>query len=432
MVTDLHAAAPVLGAGDPSAVLSQRDVRRIVREHADTLAVDGGRVLVLVPDGTRSAPMPLLFDALRSAFGERVAALDLLVALGTHPPMTSSAVNAMLGCRAEQRAGTQVFNHRWDSDRDLVTLGTVEPEEMAALSGGRLSERLPVRVNRLVTEYDHVLVCGPVFPHEVVGFSGGNKYFFPGVSAPEVIDASHWLGALITSYDIIGTLGTTPVRALIDRATAMVPTPRSALSFVVSPTSTDLHGLYAGTVEGSWAAAAELSSRVHVHYVDRPVRTVLSVVPPMYDELWVAAKGMYKVEPVVADGGEVILYAPHLTEVSVAHAAALRQVGYHSRDWFLSRWEDVREIPRAVLAHATHLAGAGSVDPATGEERRRIRVTLATGIPEEECRALGLDYRDPATVDPADFAGREDDGVLLVPKAGEQLYRLRPPPPSPA
>ncbi len=424
-MTTLSTALPVLGRGDPGCYLSGDEVRHTVREHAEALALDGARLLVLVPDATRTAPLPMLYDAVRRAFGPHTAALDLLVALGTHPPMTEAAIDRLLGCTRDQRGASRVFNHRWDSDEHLLRLGTISAAEMSELSGGRLRQPLEVRVNRLVTDYDHVLVCGPVFPHEVVGFSGGNKYFFPGISAPEVIDASHWLGALITSYEIIGTLGTTPVRALIDRAAAMIPTPRSALSFVVSASDTRLHGLYAGPVERSWAAAAELSRQVHVRYVERPFHTVLSVIPEMYDELWVAAKGMYKVEPVVADGGEVILYAPHLREVSVAHAEALRRVGYHSRDWFLSRWEDVRDVPWSVLAHSTHLAGAGTYDAATEQEQRRVRVTLATAIPPEECAALGLGYRTPSSVRPEEYAGREREGVLLVPKAGEQLYRLR-------
>jgi nickel-dependent lactate racemase len=308
-----------------------------------------------------------------------------------------------------------------------VSVGVIEEDEVASISRGMLRERVDVKVNRLVTEYDHVLICGPVFPHEVVGFSGGNKYFFPGVSGKEVIDLSHWLGALITSYEIIGSLGVTPVRALINRAASLIPTPRSALCFVVAPASNALHGLYAGPAEEAWAAAAQLSAQVHVRYVDRQYSTVVSVIPQMYDEIWVAAKGMYKLEPVVADHGEIIIYAPHVRHVSRVHGEVLKKVGYHSRDYFLAHWDEFRDLPWGVLAHSTHLTGAGTFDPETREERKRIRVTLATGIPEEECRALGLGYLDPATVDVADYADREDEGVLLVPKAGEMLYRLTDP-----
>ena len=75
------------------------------------------------------------------------------------------------------------------------------------------------------------------------------------------------------------------------------------------------------------------------------------------------------------------------------------------------------------FAHSTHLRGDGSFRD--GVERPRIRVTLATGIPRERCERIGLGYLDPATVDPEQWAGQEDEGVLLVRRAGEMLYRLR-------
>jgi len=396
----------------------------VVAQHARSLRLDGKRLLVLVPDGTRSAPMPLLVAMLRQAFSS-VGQLDLLIALGTHAPMDEAAIDRLLGCTAQERGDMQVFNHAWDDPATFITLGTIEPEEVAEISGGRLRHGVDVRINRLVTAYDHVLVCGPVFPHEVVGFSGGNKYFFPGISGKELIDLSHWLGALITSYDIIGTLGTTPVRALIDRASSMIPTPRSALCFVVAPKNAErLHGVFAGPVEDAWRQAAELSSEVHVTYVEHPFSTVLSVIPPMYDEMWVAAKGMYKLEPVVADGGELIIYAPHVKEISRVHGEALRRVGYHTRDYIESHWDELQHEPWGVLAHSTHLRGVGTYDPATGEEHPRVAVTLATAIPEDECHAMGLGYRDPATIEVAAFENREDEGVLVVPKAGEMLFRL--------
>ena len=169
---------------------------------------------------------------------------------------------------------------------------------------------MPVALNRLVVEYDHLVICGPVFPHEVVGFSGGTKYFCPGVAGQDIIDFTHWLGALLTSREVIGS-GYTPVRAVIDRAAAFVDRPVTCLSLVV--THDGIAGLYAGTPQESWTAAAALSAQVHIRRVDRPFERVLSIMPTMYADLWTAAKGMYKLEPVVADGGELVIYAPHIT-----------------------------------------------------------------------------------------------------------------------
>ncbi len=318
---------------------------------------------------------------------------------------------------------SRIFNHCGSDARELVQLGTIPAAEIALITGGLLSADLPVRLNRLVLEYDALLVCGPVFPHEVVGFSGGNKYFFPGIAGPEVINLTHWVGALISSYEVIGA-GYTPVRAVIDRAASLIDRPKLCFAAVV--THAGLAGLYFGEPQEAWQAAAALSAQVHIVWVEKPFRRVLSVMPEMYEDLWTAAKGMYKVEPAVADGGEVVIYAPHLTEVSYTHGPAIEAIGYHCRDYFLPQWDRFEHVPGGVLAHSTHLKGLGRYDAGTGVETPRIRVTLATGIPEERCRRLNLGYLEPAQVDVEQWKGREDEGVLLVPRAGEMLYRVRP------
>ena len=140
----------------------------------------------------------------------------------------------------------------------------------------------------------------------------------------------------------------------------------------------------------------------------------------MYDELWVGGKCMYKLEPVVAEGGELIIYAPHIREISLT---LIRKIGYHCRDYFLKQWDEYKDFPWGVLAHSTHVRGIGTYKE--GVERCRVQVTLATGIPEEVCREINLGYRDPAQIGPQELANREEEGVLLVPNAGEMLYHLR-------
>jgi lactate racemase len=407
-----------------SGALSAADVEATVVKVAESGDFDGKRVLVIVPDATRTMPLPLFFRLIGKHILPRAKGLDYLVALGTHPAMSEAALNQLFGIsaadRAQQYPGVRLLNHCWDDPAALTVLGTIPAEEIGAISGGRLAMEVPVRLNRLVLEYDHLLICGPVFPHEVVGFSGGNKYFFPGIAGADIINITHWLGALITSKEMIGTKQT-PVRQVIDRAAAFIPRPRTALCAVV--THEGVAGLAYGTPEAAWSAAADLSSKRHIIWNDRPWKQVLSVLPAMYDELWVGAKGMYKTEPAIADGGEVIIYAPHLHDVSVVHGKLIRQIGYHVRDYFLARWDEFKHVSWGVLAHSTHLKGAGTYQG--GVERPRINVTLATGISEADTRALNLDYRDPKSLDPKSFAGREAEGVLYIPKAGEYLYRVR-------
>jgi nickel-dependent lactate racemase len=418
-----------VGRGLGRGYLGREEVAAVVREGVAGLDLEGLRVLCLVPDGTRTMPMPLLFDLLERELGPRVRALDYLVALGTHPAMSDAQLGRLVGREVKDgRAGSRlVLNHRW-SDPDAFThLGTIPAAEIAELSGGRLRQDVPVALNRLVRDYDALLVCGPVFPHEVAGFSGGTKYLFPGVAGREIIDFTHWLGALVTSLETIGRRDT-PVRAVIDRAAGLVDRPLSLLALVGDHGGTA--GLFCGPMRETWERAVALSARRHVAWVERPFRRILAVMPEMYEDLWTAAKGMYKAEPALEDGGEVVIYAPHVREVSHTHGRLLEEVGYHCRDYFLGQWERFRSYPGGVLAHSTHLRGQGTYDPATGVETSRVRVTLATGISRERCERIGLGYLDPASVDVARWEGREDEGVLVIPRAGERLFRVgRPPDP---
>ncbi|HKR67451.1 MAG TPA: lactate racemase domain-containing protein [Streptosporangiaceae bacterium] len=417
-------AAQIGGAGQ---TLEASQVERFVAEQLDAVRLDGRSVCVLVPDGTRSCPLPLLISAVHRALHGRVARLTVLVALGTHQAMGEEALAAHLGYApgrlGERYPGMTALNHAWWDGSAFSEVGAIGSDRIAQLSGGLLRHQVGVRINRAVIEHDVTLIVGPVFPHEVVGFSGGNKYLFPGVSGRELIDLSHWLGALITSAETIGTRGVTPVRALIDEAASMVPGERHAFCLVTKSHARDLHAVTFGEPRSAWAAAAEVSAQVHIRYLDAPVRRVLSLIPAKYQDMWTGAKGFYKVEPVVADGGEVVLYAPHIQEIAGTHPA-IEQIGYHCRDYFVRQWDRFKHLHWGDLAHSTHLRGAGTYDEVHGE-RDRVTVTLATGISADRTRAVNLDYLDPSEVDPAAWAADAD--TLVVPDAGEELYRLRSP-----
>ena len=402
--------------------LNADDMRNWIQQHVPLDDFRGKRVLMIVPDNTRTAPLPVLFPALRSLLRPVTKSLDVLVALGTHPPMPQEKIRAMLGIAEDDPCSdVGLFNHAWDDPSELSTIGTLTEAETREISDGVLSMEVPVQINRRIHDYDVALVVGPVFPHEVVGFSGGNKYFFPGISGPDLLNFFHWLGALITNVGIIGVQDT-PVRRVVDRAAKLVPLERRCLAFVVSTDATP-YGMFYGTPEEAWRGASELSGRVHIKRHAKPYRQVLSCAPPMYDELWVAGKCMYKLEPVVADGGELIIYAPHMKEISVTHGPNIEKVGYHVRDYFTKQWEQFKHLPWGVLAHSTHVRGTGTFE--NGVERPRVLVTVASQIPREVCERINLGYRDPASIDVESFANREDEGVLLVRKAGEHLYRLQ-------
>ena len=412
-----------IGIGLPDTILDSNEITNIVARAFSQLEIDGAKVLLILPDNTRTAPIGTIFRCIHQSVSKRVQQLDAMIALGTHQPLNDAQINARLEITAQERAevfgNVQVWNHAWDDASQLQTIGTIGREEIARLSYGQLEMEVDVQINRRVLDYDLVVLVGPVFPHEVVGFSGGNKYLFPGVGGPDILNFFHWMSALITNPKIIGHKWT-PVREVIDRAADFLDVPKLAFCAVVE--GTELRGLYAGTSQAAWSPAADLSAHVNVITKPHAFETVLSCAPPMYEDLWTGGKCMYKLEPVVADGGELIIYAPHITQVSVTHGHLIEQIGYHTRDYFTSQWDKFSHLPWGVLAHSTHVRGVGKME--NGQEKPRIRVTLATQISPEMCAQINMGYRDPATIDVESFANREDEGVLLVRKAGERLYRL--------
>src|SRR5437016_8079967 len=194
----------VLGKGSTTATLTTEDIQQLLARADEQLLVGTGldptnkRVLVLILAGTRTAPIPLMFRLLYEQFGQRVAQLDYLIALGTHPPMMHEAIDHLVGATAVQRANEEgyyiktpyidslvgvtaaeraerypnvrIFNHDWANPQTLQTIGVISRSEADELTGGLLTADVPVTLNRLIFEYDILLICGPVFPHEVAGF----------------------------------------------------------------------------------------------------------------------------------------------------------------------------------------------------------------------------------------------------------------------
>jgi len=387
----------------------------------------GAKVLVLIPDHTRSLPLPFLFRCLVELLQE-TKQLDFIVALGTHPPLSEESLNKLVGISAEERATAfkhiGLLNHEWNTPSALISLGVMAGDEIKQIAGDHWHSSLPdevdIRINKAVHEYDHIIILGPTFPHEVVGFSGGAKYLFPGISGADMINATHWLGALA---GVVGTIGIkdTPVRTMIHAAAARLKTPVTLIALVVE--GHELSGLFIGDYLSAWSAAADLSARRHIRWCDKPFQRVLSCAPAMYDELWTGAKAMYKLEPAVQLGGEVVIYAPHLDVVSHVHGKYIYEVGYHILQYFLHDWERFRNIPLGVLAHSTHLRGSGIME--NGIEKPNVKVTLASKISAEDCAQLNLGYLDPSGVNIDEWKDREGESVLYVPKAGEILFRMK-------
>ena len=412
-----------LGSSEHS--LSEEEVRTLLEEGTPAPLVEGKRVLVLTPDATRTCPLPLMVRSIREGIGKKSARLDFMVALGTHTPLSQKEILKLYGVegRREKLGSTEFLNHEWGRSDSFVQIGTFTPQEIEDLSGGRIKEKVPIVINKRIFDYDLILILGPVFPHEVVGYSGGAKYLFPGISGGDFLHFFHWLGAVITCKKIIG-IKDTPVRRAIDKALEKVSVAVHALSMVVNQKS-DLCGLYVGNLREAWSKAADLSSQVHVKTKKKPFRVVLGRAAEMYDEIWTAGKVMYKLEQVVDDQGTLIIYGPHIREISRTWGKVIERIGYHTLDYFLAQMDRFKDIPRGVLAHSTHVRGTGTYE--NGVERPHVNVVLATSIPRETCDRINLGYMDPSRIRLSDYTNKEEEGILFVDHAGEILYRLEQP-----
>jgi lactate racemase len=385
----------------------------------------GARVLAIIPDKTRDDNTDFLFPAATEFLARRgVAAFDVLVAQGTHPPMSEAQKLAKIGVTGFDG---QLFDHRWDQPEELITLGELSAGTVRELTGGLIEQAVPVSVNKLLAPdvYDVVVVFGATVPHEVAGFAGGAKYFFPGVAGPELTHTTHWLGALAGIENIIGEVET-PTRKLIEAAADLIAAHVISINSVVSRKEDGelvTYALFGGEIRETFRRAAEVSRRVHIRYTGRKYQTVVALLDPHYDEMWVGGKASYKLGAIVADGGELIIYAPHLTKLSETHGALIEKYGYAPlesvRD-MLGASPELREN-LCIAAHLAHVAYAGRTDE-HGRVVPRYRITMATGLDEATCRRVNLGYLDHLTLDLE--ALRPQPDTLVVKNAGRDLYKV--------
>src|SRR5687767_9397881 len=255
----------------------------------DALAVvqPGERVLAIIPDRTRDDNTDLLFPIANQFLTKiGVSRFDALVAQGTHPPMTDAQKRTKIG---DEHFAGQIFDHQWNNADEIVTLGELNAETLRSLTDGLIDRAVPVTINRLVGArvYDTVIVFGATVPHEVAGFAGGAKYFFPGVSGPELTHATHWLGALAGIENTIGRVET-PTRNLIEAAADFISAHTICFTTVVTRHENDrlrTHALFAGDFRQSLRDAAEVSKVVHIKYTGRRYRRVVAILDEHYDEL---------------------------------------------------------------------------------------------------------------------------------------------------
>ena len=421
----------IIGFGAPEADLSTEDLRRIV-EDALVRIGPGSKVLVIVPDKTRDDNTDVLFPfAAEFLRGRAVEKLDVLVAQGTHVPMSTAEKRAKIGFGDGVSISDlgRVYDHNWSSRDALVQIGELGVERVKAITNGLYEKSIPLTINKLVApgNYDHVLIFGATVPHEVAGFAGAAKYFFPGVAGPELTHATHWLGALVGIENTIGRIET-PTRHLIEAAADFVDGDVIAFTAVVTRDHDDrlrTHGLFAGDFRKSLRAGAEISKIVHIKYTGRKYRRVVALLDEHYDELWVGGKASYKLGGIIENGGELIIYAPQMRCISETHGEIIERYGYAAIEKMQELVAESGELEEnlCVAAHLAHVAYAGRHNE-RGEIVPRYNITLASQIDEATCHRVNLGYMDFRTFRREDY--ENDPDTLIVERAGRDLYLVEP------
>jgi nickel-dependent lactate racemase len=424
-------APSTVGKGAPELDLSPAELRDIVEQALLTVG-SGARVLAIVPDKTRDDNTDLLFPFAAEILAARGAEqFDALVAQGTHMPMTEEEKRVKLGLAdgASLPLLGQIFDHQWNRPEELVDLGELSAERVGELTGGLINESVKVNLNRLLAPgvYDTVLIFGATVPHEVAGFAGGAKYFFPGVAGPNLTHATHWLGALASIEKIIGRVET-PTRHMIEAAADLVPARIISINSVVTRTEDErlrTHALFCGDFRAAFRHAAEVSRQVHIKYTGRKYKRVVALLDEHYDELWVGGKASYKLGGIIEEGGELVIYAPHLHAISETHGLLIEKYGYAPIDRVREMVALSTELRSnlAVAAHLAHVSYAGSRDE-TGTVIPRYRITMASALDEATCRRVNLGFMDHREFRREDYD--QDPNTLVVERAGRDLYLVEP------
>src|SRR5918997_4484510 len=424
-------APTTVGKGAADLDLSPAELCAIVEQALLTVG-PGARVLAIIPDKTRDDNTDLLFPFAAEILAARGAEqFDALVAQGTHMPMTEDEKRAKVGLDegAPLPPLGKIFDHQWNRPEELVDLGELSAERVGELTGGLITEAVRVNLNRLLApgQYDTVLIFGATVPHEVAGFAGGAKYFFPGVAGPDLTHATHWLGALASIERVIGRVET-PTRHMIEAAADLVPARVISVNSVVTRTEDErlrTHALFCGDFREAFRRAAEVSRQVHIKYTGRKYRRVVALLDEHYDELWVGGKASYKLGGVIEEGGELIIYAPHLRAVSETHGRLIEKYGYAPLDRvreFVALSAELK-ANLAVAAHLAHVSYAGRRD-AAGRLVPRYQITLASALDEATCRRVNLGFLDHREFRREDYDA--DPDTLVVERAGRDLYLVEP------
>lgn len=356
----------------------------------------GKRVLLLPPDHTRLYSMAGPITA--QAFGwlqERGVLVDVMPTLGTHNAMKEEQLRMMFG----DSIPLDCFKvHDWRED--VVRVGEIPGELLATLSQGRVDYAVDVEVSkRLFEGYDLIVSIGQVVPHEVVGMANYTKNIVVGAGGSDLINKSHFLGAVSNMEKVLGRTDS-PVRRLLNYAadTFLGALPIEYMLTVMeqdgSTSEIQMRGFFAGDGAAAYEEACALSRRVNITLLDRePAKVVVYLDPLEFQSTWLGNKAVYRTRMAIADGGELIVLAPALKEFGEDPTIdqLIRRFGYKGTAATLQAVEG-HEALRANLGAAAHLIH--------GSSEGRFSITYCPGdegLSCDEIRSVGFEavpYRE--------------------------------------
>ena len=375
--------------GGIDAVVDEERLRRMIVATVEQGGVPK-RMLLLPPDHTRLNSYAGRITAIIWELYSGKCDIDIMPALGTHAKMGEHELRMMFG---DTIPLDRFFVHDWRND--VRHLGTVPSEYIRELSQGKLDYEVRIEVNkRLFAGYDRIFSIGQVVPHEVVGMANYTKNLMVGVGGSDIINKSHFLGAVAGMESIMGRADT-PVRRLFNYGADhfLKDLPIVFMQTVMAKDASGkmvMRGFFTGTGEAPFLAAAKLSVEANFVLLDRPLKKVVVYLDPEeFKSTWLGNKSIYRTRMAIADDGELIILAPGLKECGEdkENDRLIRKYGYRGTPYTLKMVAENQEL-RDNLGAAAHLIHGSS------EGRFKIVYCPGPKFSADEVRSIGFEYAD--------------------------------------
>ena len=413
--------------GGKASIITTEEKRALLQEALLKLGGIPKKILVIPPDITRLHSNAgeltcILYELWDAANG---TTFDILPAIGTHAPMTEPQIAEMYGDLSK----ATYHVHHWRTG--LYHFGEVPSEFIHEVSEGKLDYSIPVAVNRHLVEGDYELIIsvGQVIPHEVIGIANGFKNVLVGAGGVEMINKSHFLGAVDGMERLMGRTDTSVRRVLNYAHTHYLK--QLGIVYVMSVMDVDtnsnriMRGLYIGDDARTFETAAELSRNVNMTFLDEPLeKVVVHLDPREFRSTWLGNKAIYRTRMAMADDGELVIIAPGLREFGedAEIDRLIRKYGYCGTPATLKAVEENSEL-QDNLSAAAHLIH--------GSTEGRFKVVYATEhLKQTEIESVGYEWApldevlsqyNPETL----IDGFNDDDFFYISEPGQGLWALR-------